>query len=198
MPRPTRLGAWRDPCLSRIWLSFICLVLSNPTSTDLFDRDEVVHLGDHAADRRRVLQLARPVTPVEAEADQRVFLVLRAADGRAGLGHAQALAGELLLRGHRLLPPRLGALGGLRRGIALAPADDVADLLAALRRDRAWADHAAERREGRLDHVVRVRRADRLGDHVVEPQALEDRAHRAAGDDAGARLRRAQHDLARA
>src|SRR5258705_1199913 len=129
MPRPTRLGAWRDPCLSRIWLSFICLVLL-PASADLLDRDEVVHLGNHAADRRRVLQLARTVALVEAEADQRVFLVLRAPDWAADLGHAQALAALGL--GHRLLPRRLGALGGLRRGVALAPADDVADLLAAL------------------------------------------------------------------
>src|SRR5206468_11945439 len=123
--------------------------------------------GDHAADRRRVLQLARTMALVEAEADQRVFLVLRASDRAADLGPPRALAA--LGVAHGLLPRRLGALRG---GIALAPADDVADLLAALGGDRARADQAAERREGRLDHVVRIRRADRLGDDVVQAEAL--------------------------
>ena len=45
----------------------------------------------------------------------------------------------------------------------------------------------SERVEGRLDHVVRVRRADRLRDDVLHAQRLEDRTHRTAGDDAGAR-----------
>ncbi len=53
-----------------------------------------------------------------------------------------------------------------------------------------------QRVEGRADHVVGVRRAQRLRDHVLHAERLEHGAHRAAGDDAGARRRRAQHDLA--
>src|SRR5262249_25057788 len=45
-------------------------------------------------------------------------------------------------------------------------------------------------------HVVRVGRADRLGNDVLDAKRLEHRAHRAAGDDAGARWRRAQGHLA--
>ena len=44
--------------------------------------------------------------------------------------------------------------------------------------------------ERRLDHVVRVAAAERLGDHVANAQRLEHRAHRAAGDDARAGLGR--------
>src|SRR5260370_20412732 len=51
-----------------------------------------------------------------------------------------------------------------------------------------------ERGEGRLDHVVRVRAADRFGDHVLHAERLEDRPHRPAGDDTGAGLRRAYDD----
>src|SRR5690606_25369917 len=46
------------------------------------------------------------------------------------------------------------------------------------------------------DHVVRVGSTDRLRHHVRHAQAFEHRAHRAAGDDAGAGRRRAHVDLA--
>src|SRR6185437_6926160 len=64
------------------------------------------------------------------------------------------------------------------------------------RRNRARADRAAKRIEGRLDHVVRIGRPDRLRHHVLHAQRLEDGAHRAAGDDAGAGRGGAQDDLA--
>ncbi len=41
--------------------------------------------------------------------------------------------------------------------------------------------------EGSANHVVGVRRADRLRDHVLDAERLEHRAHRTAGDDAGTR-----------
>src|SRR5258707_3318628 len=42
-----------------------------------------------------------------------------------------------------------------------------------------------QRVEGRANHVVGVRRADRLRHHVLDAEHFEHRAHRAAGDDAG-------------
>ena len=55
-----------------------------------------------------------------------------------------------------------------------------------------------QRIEGRANHVVRVRRADRLRDHVLDAERLEHGAHRAAGDDAGTGRSSAQVDTARA
>src|SRR6516165_2788403 len=55
-----------------------------------------------------------------------------------------------------------------------------------------------ERVEGSANHVVGVRGADRLGNHVLDAKRLEHRAHRTARDDAGTRRRRAQIDPARA
>src|SRR3546814_6722591 len=74
--------------------------------------------------------------------------------------------------------------------------DGVRHLLAAALRDRLGAGLLAERLEGRADHVVGIRGADRLGHHIGNAQRFEDGAHRAAGDDAGPRGRRAQRDLA--
>ena len=88
-----------------------------------------------------------------------------------------------------LLSRRLG--GGL-----VAAAEEVADLLAAAGRDHARRVELLQRVERRLDHVVRVGRADRLGDDVLDAERLEHRAHRAAGDDAGAGRGGAQHHLA--
>src|SRR6185312_14957012 len=51
--------------------------------------------------------------------------------------------------------------------------------------------------ECRTHHVVGVGRSHRLGDDVMHAERLEDGAHRAAGDNAGAGLGRAQQNLAR-
>src|SRR5581483_3084749 len=131
--------------------------------------DEVLHLADHAAHRRRVFEGAAAVTLVEAEPLQGRFLVAAAPDRAAGLFHRDGL-----LVGHHA----------------------VSRTSAARRHHRARARRLGERGEGGLDHVVRVRAADRFGDHVLHPQRLEDRPHRAAGDDAGARLGGADDDLA--
>src|SRR4051794_5878759 len=53
-----------------------------------------------------------------------------------------------------------------------------------------------ERGEGCLDHVVRVRRTDRFGDDILHAERLEDRPHRAAGDNAGAGFGRPNDYLA--
>src|SRR6185312_5220724 len=53
-----------------------------------------------------------------------------------------------------------------------------------------------ERVEGGANHVVGVRRADRLRHHVLDAERFEHRAHRAAGDDAGTGRSRAQVDAA--
>src|SRR5205085_341455 len=83
-------------------------------------------------------------------------------------------------------------------GEALAARHQVGDLLAAALRDALGGGLLAERLEGRADHVVGIGRADRLGDDVVDAETLEHGAHRAAGDDAGARRGRAEIDAARA
>src|SRR6185369_1540551 len=77
------------------------------------------------------------------------------------------------------------------------PAEQVGNLLAAALRDRARAGLLLERLEGRADHVVRVRRADRLGHDVGDAEALEDRTHRAAGNDPGSGRSRADRYPAR-
>src|SRR5216684_4286293 len=100
------------------------------------------------------------------------------------------LLGRLLLFRHGRLLPRLGG--------AFAAAENLAHLAPAALRHAARARRARQRLEGRLDHVVRVGGPDRFGHHVVHAQRLEDGAHRAAGDDARARRRRAHDDLARA
>src|SRR5258707_14522407 len=81
MPRPTRMRFLREPALSAISLSFIAL-------SPLFlvdNADEVLNLGDHAANRRGVLQLGDAADLVEFQADQRRTLRVMAADRAAGL-----------------------------------------------------------------------------------------------------------------
>src|SRR5947199_9447139 len=63
----------------------------------IHDADEVLNLGDHAAHRRRVLQLGNPADLVEFQADQRRALRMVAADRAAGLLDRDRLCGL----GHR-------------------------------------------------------------------------------------------------
>src|SRR6185503_12488378 len=56
--------------------------------------------------------------------------------------------------------------------------------------------HAPERVDGRLEHVVRVVRPQRLGEHVLDARRLQHRPDRAARDDPGA-LRGRLHEDAR-
>src|SRR3954466_11461764 len=74
---------------------------------------------------------------------------------------------------------------------------DLADRLAARRGDVLGTAQLAERLLGGLQHVDRVRRAERLREHVADAAELEDRAHAAAGDDAGTGRGRAQEDAGR-
>src|SRR6185312_923225 len=83
-----------------------------------------------------------------------------------------------------------------RLGAGVAPAQYFAHLLAATGGHGARRRAAAERREGGLDHVVRIGGANRLGDHVVNAERLEDGPHRPAGDDAGPGHGDAEHDAA--
>src|ERR1700689_4436572 len=68
----------------------------------------------------------------------------------------------------------------------------------AARRNRARRVLMLQRVEGGANHVVGVRRTDRLRDHVLDAEALEHRTHRAAGDDAGTGWCCAQVNPARA
>src|SRR5215472_6399048 len=61
----------------------------------------------------------------------------------------------------------------------------VLDRQAALGRDLLGTVQRLERGHGGVHHVDRVGRAERPGQHVADPRALEHGAHRAAGDDAG-------------
>src|ERR671930_28970 len=81
-----------------------------------FDPHQVLNLAQHAADRRRVVDLAAAVHLVETEAPQRVALAGLAADRAPDLG-------DLQFAGHS----RLALLARVRFGAALA--DDLAHLL---------------------------------------------------------------------
>src|SRR5215218_7991135 len=61
-------------------------------SVDLLDGDEMRHRVDHAADLRPVLLDDHVAEPLEAQAAQRVALVLLAADLRADLTDLESLA----------------------------------------------------------------------------------------------------------
>src|SRR4030095_11549928 len=115
MPRPTRMRFLREPALSAISLSFIVSFLLSlahdldrkpvtvfrdhaPISFLVDDADEMLNLGDHAANCRRVLQLGDTTDLVELEADQRRTLRVMAADCAAGLLDLDRLCGL----GHRL------------------------------------------------------------------------------------------------
>src|SRR5580698_1595494 len=68
----------------------------------------------------------------------------------------------------------------------------------AARRNRTRRILMLQRVESGANHVVGVRRTDRLRYHVLDAEALEHRAHRAAGDDAGTGWCCTQIDPARA
>src|SRR3954451_15495677 len=75
---------------------------------------------------------------------------------------------------------------------------DVLERQAAAGRDLLGADEVLQRLHGRVHDVDRVRRTQALGEHVVDTGALEDGAHRAAGDDTGTRAGRLEeHDAGR-
>src|SRR5215475_3889208 len=82
IPRPTRRRDLRAPGRSAISESFIAL----SSLASLADHaDEVAHLGDHAARRRRVGQVLDPANLVEAEPDQGLALDAVAARRAGGL-----------------------------------------------------------------------------------------------------------------
>ena len=109
-PRPTRLRSLREPgagkrsfnCMSSISLCRFaaghsrraagrsppadchCADARSPESLDLLDLDQVLHLEDHAADRRRVRLLHGVVHALDAERADRRLLVARKADRRCG------------------------------------------------------------------------------------------------------------------
>src|SRR5580704_3068934 len=73
----------------------------------------------------------------------------------------------------------------------------VLDRQAALGRDLLGPIQALQGRDRRVHDVDRVRRAQRAGQHVVDPGALEHGPDRAAGDDAGTRAGRLEQHHAR-
>src|SRR2546422_1276491 len=87
---------------------------------------------------------------------------------------------SFLLATRRLLPRR-NSIAALTGGVQVLDALD-----------------PPQRVHGRLEHVVRVVGAQRLGEDVLHAGRLEHRPHRAPGDDAGAGDGRLQHHPARA
>src|SRR6267378_5620069 len=75
---------------------------------------------------------------------------------------------------------------------------DLLQLLAANARHLLGAAQPAQAVQGRLDDVVRVPRALRLGEDVADPHCLEHRAHRSARDDARSLAGRLEQHAARA
>src|SRR5690606_13356583 len=191
MPRPTRLRDLVAPSLSRSSLSFILSLLARRSGL-VHDADEMLDAGDHAAHGRGVLERAAAMQLVETEADQRRALLGRAADRATDLLDRDGLSCRLL--GHGLCSRRLffgrdGSAAARLQGRIL---------------DTALGSHvlgmelALQRIEGGAHHVVGVRGTHRLGDDVLHAERLEDGAHRAARDDAGAGPGGAQQNLARA
>src|SRR6266496_3351330 len=86
--------------------------------------------------------------------------------------------------------------GPLTRALAQHPGrGDVLERQAAAGRDLFGTLQALQGRHGRVHDVDRVVGAERLRQHVVDARALQHRAHRATGDDAGTgRGRTEQHD----
>src|SRR5205823_937305 len=68
-------------------------------------------------------------------------------------------------------------------------AEELLSRLAAVRGDGVRRAQRAQRVHGGAHHVDRVGAAHRLGEQVADPGGLDHRAHRTAGDDAGARRR---------
>src|SRR6201985_1656785 len=157
----------------------------------------MLNLGDHAANRRGILQLGNPADLVELEADQRLALRVLAADRAAGLLDLDHLCGL----GHRHYSEKRETAPVVLFSNQLGVATDTARLQrghldVAARRNRARRILMLQRVEGGANHVVRVRRTDRLRHHILDAERLEHRAHRTAGDDAGTGRRRTQIDAA--
>jgi hypothetical protein len=82
--------------------------------------------------------------------------------------------------------PLVGFGSSLRHDQAALPAAGVL-FLAAQAAHRSRLTQHLQPGEGGAHHVVRVGRADRLGQHVLDAGRLDDGADRAAGDDARCR-----------
>src|SRR3712207_4951655 len=71
---------------------------------------------------------------------------------------------------------------------------DVLERQTAAGRDLLGADEVLQRLHGRVHDVDRVRRAEALGEHVVDARALQDGTHRTTGDDTGTGAGRLEQD----
>src|SRR5271170_6510633 len=132
---------------------------------------------DHPFDRGAALELAYAADLAEAEALDGFAHAPIGADRTADEFDANFI-------GH--LNPRSGGGFGLIRRAAAEPVDILG------------AAQFGQRLEGCLDQVVRIRRAQPLGQNVADARELDHRAHTARRDDAGALGCRPQHDASRA
>ena len=182
MPRPMRLRARRAPWLSEISFSLMCpfldaakpgVSLLSSTRTRCFTLSIMPRTDGVSTSSRVRCILLRP-SPISVCA-----LVGRTAGSGCRSGSRAASSCHQPSACSRPFALRAASLCGRP---TISPT-----FLPRRRRDLTGRRAVRERVEGRLDHVVRVGRADRLGDDVLHAQRLEDGAHRAARDDAGAR-----------
>src|SRR5277367_2621266 len=149
------------------------------------DADEMGDLGDHATNGWGVFALDDLVEAGEAETLDDELVLDRSAD--LGTEVLQLDFGDCVLISHERAPENLvGAELSLELVLCLAAQGGDFGLVAKL----------DESVEGGLDDVVRVRRAEALGEHVLHAGGGHDGANRLAGDDAGTFGGRLEHDLA--
>ncbi|VVT19270.1 conserved hypothetical protein [Roseovarius sp. EC-HK134] len=169
---------------------FCAMGWATPAGADLAalfdDLNQMRQLVDHATHRGGILELAGLVHLVEAQTDEGLTLILRAADRAADLLDDDGfchLSGSL----------RFCRFSN-RRFVTLF--QDVSHLLATALRHHTRAGLFAETIERGADHVIGVLRPGRFRDHVLNAQHLEHGAHRTTGDDAGTMRSCAHHDFA--
>src|SRR5580704_12802382 len=184
MPRPTRMRGLDEPGLSLTSLSFMSGDPYRPSTTR--SRCATLAIMPRLAgvsatlDRRPILLRPRPLSVSRCEPGRPIALAV--------------CSSIMFLSAVIVLLSRIGGVGFdalaarlQRRHLEVAPLGD-----------RTRTVFARQRVEGGAHHVVGVRRALALGDDIVHAKRLEDGAHGAARDNAGAGRRRTQHDAARA
>src|SRR3954470_3616987 len=201
-PRPTRLRAGEEPGAGRSEESEMRSAMG-------LDLNEMPDLVQHPPHRGVVGELHRLLVVPKAERLQRAPHGLGVADGRADLGDLDRLSLRLRRDRRRVVPGALppdDRIPSHRSALLPRLVGDLVDLDAALPRHLAGRYQPAQPVHRGPDHIVRVGGAQTLGQDVGNAGALQHRAHRPAGDDAGSGGRRLQqhpagtmltHDLVR-
>src|SRR5690349_13850586 len=162
MPRPTRMRDLRAPGLSRSWSSFMVLNLQQAPNAP------VIQFAGSIFSIWATLSTIPRIEGVSSTTFER-FILLRPRAFSVSFWPGLRPIGLpvwVILIFAIVTYPLLAGFGG---GIA-ALAENVAHLLGAARGNRTRRVAMLERIERRLDHVVRVRGADRLRDDVMDAE----------------------------